>query len=98
MRLIYHAEAEAELAEAATFYERRVPGLGGRFRDEFESCIARILETPNRWRILEGDIRLLAMKLFPYSVLYRVEGEVLRVLVLKHHRRHPDYWKSRLAG
>ena len=55
MRLSYHPDAEAELAEAARFYERKVPGLGARFRAEFQSAAAMILETPDRWRILEKD-------------------------------------------
>jgi plasmid stabilization system protein ParE len=98
MRLSYHPDAEAELVEAARFYERKVPGLGTRFRAEFDSAAARILEAPDRWRILEKDIRRFVMRRFPYSILYRVEGEVVRILVVKHHSRHPDYWKGRLAG
>jgi toxin ParE1/3/4 len=67
MRLSYHPDTEAELAEAARVYERKVPGLGARFRSEFESAVARILETPDRWRILEKDIRRFLMRRFPYS-------------------------------
>jgi len=33
MRLIYHPDAEAELIEAAQFYEQRVPVLGVDFLD-----------------------------------------------------------------
>ena len=98
MRLSYHPDAEVELAEAARFYERKVPGLGARFRAEFESAVARILETPDRWRILEKDIRRFLLRRYPYSILYRIEGEEVRRLVVKHHSRHPDYWKGRLAA
>ena len=96
MRLSYHPDAEAELAEAARFYERKLPGLGARFRAESDSAVARILQTPDRWRILEKDIRRFLMGRFPYSILYRIEE--VRILVVKHHSRHPDYWKGRLAG
>jgi plasmid stabilization system protein ParE len=98
MRLSYHPDAEAELAEAARFYERKMPSLGTRFRAECDSAVARILQTPNRWRILEKDVRRFLMARFPYSILYRIEGEEVRILVVKHHSRHPDYWKGRLAG
>ena len=98
MRLSYHPDAEAELAEAAEFYERKLPGLGTRFRAEFDSAAALILQTPTRWRILEKDIRRFLMRRFPYSILYRIEGEEVRILVVKHHSRHPDYWKARLTG
>jgi plasmid stabilization system protein ParE len=98
MRLSYHPDAEAELVEAARFYERKLPGLGGLFRTEFDTAVTRILEAPTRWRIVEMDIRRFLMQRFPYSILYRIEGETVRILVVKHHRRHPDYWKGRLAG
>ena len=95
MRLSYHPEAEAELIEAARFYERKLPGLGKRFRGEVNTAAAKILEIPDRWRIVEKDIRRLLMRRFPYSILDRVEGEVVRILAVKHHSRHPDYWRGR---
>jgi len=33
---------------------------------------------------------------FPYGIYYRIEGNSIRILVVKHHRRHPDYWRRRL--
>jgi toxin ParE1/3/4 len=96
MRLTYHPDAGVEVVEAAQFYERRVPGLGRRFLHEFDTAIADILEAPTRWRILEDGVRRFVLKRFPYGIYYRIEGDHLRVLVLKHHSRHPDYWKYRL--
>jgi len=96
MRLIYHPEAEAELIDAARFYERRVRGLGGRFLREFDEAIEKILEAPERWQSVEGDLRRYLMPRFPYGIYYRVSDEELRILVVKHHSRHPDYWKHRL--
>ena len=34
MRLIYHPHARAELVEAATYYQSRLPGLGAQLHDE----------------------------------------------------------------
>jgi plasmid stabilization system protein ParE len=96
MRLIYHPDAEAELIEAAQFYQRKSPGLGDRFLREFDAAIAAIQVAPQRWGIVEGDIRRYLMDRFPYGIYYRAEGEVLRILVVKHHKRHPDYWRYRL--
>jgi hypothetical protein len=44
MRLIYHPEAEAELIEAAKFYELRVSTLGAQFLDAANRAI-RIIST-----------------------------------------------------
>lgn len=96
MRLIYHPEAEAELVEAAEFYEARSPGLGGRFLREFDSAIAEVQASPQRWAVVEGDLRRHTMGRFPFGIYYRVCNDELRILVVKHHSRHPDYWRHRL--
>jgi len=98
MRLIYHPDAELELVEAVRFYEGREPGLGHRFLRDFDAAVAAILEAPDRWRIVEEDVRRFLMQPFPYGIYYRREGDDLRILVVKHHSRHPDYWKYRLRS
>jgi plasmid stabilization system protein ParE len=96
MRLIYHPDAEVEVVEAAQIYEGKVPGLGDRFLRELDAAITIIQEAPGRWSVIEGEVRRFVMKRFPYGIYYRVEGADLRILVVKHHSRHPDYWRYRL--
>jgi len=96
MRLIYHPEAEAELVEAAEFYEARSPGLGERFLREFDAAIAAILASPRLWPVVEGDLRRYTMRRFPFGIYYRAGGDELRILVIGHHSRHPEYWRDRL--
>lgn len=95
MRLIYHPAAEAELVAAATYYERKVRGLGSQFLNEFDECVALIMAAPGRWRIVRGDHRRLMMPRFPYGLYYRVVGGEVRILVIKHHRRHPGHGAGR---
>ena len=95
MRLIYHSAAEAEVVIAAKFYETRVPGLGQQFLEEFDLSISVILQAPTRWRIVSGDKRCYLLPRFPYGIYYRVTGEEVRILVVKHHSQHPDYGLTR---
>ena len=97
MRLTYHPEAELEVIEAAAFYENRLRGLGDRFLRAFDAAISTVLANPNRFAFVESDLRRFSMRRFPYAIYYRVEGDELRVLVVKHHKQHPDYWRHRLA-
>ena len=47
---------------------------------------------PTRWSVVEDDIRRSLIKRFPYVIYFRlVENNILRVLVVKHQRRHPNY-------
>jgi plasmid stabilization system protein ParE len=97
MRLIHHPDAEAELIEAAQFYERRVPKLGAQFLDAADRAIRVIQEAPERWSIIEADVRHYLMPRFPYAIYYRVLPDHLRILAFKHHSRHPNYWRYRLS-
>ena len=95
MKLIYHPAAEAELVDAARFYDERVKGMGTEFLDEFAQCIAEILQAPERWRIVRGDKRRFLMPRFPCGLNYRLIGGEVRLLVIKHHRQHPAYGVGR---
>ena len=97
MRLSYHPEAEAEVVAAAEFYESRSAGLGERFLGDFDATIAEIRATPGLWPAVEGDLRCRTMGRFPFGIYYRARDEELRILVVKHHNRHPDYWRHRLS-
>jgi toxin ParE1/3/4 len=96
MRLTYHSDAEAELIEAARFYHGRVSGLGAEFLEAAERAIAVIQEAPERWSIVEADVRQYRMRRFPYTIYYRILSDHLRILAFKHHSRHPDYWRYRI--
>jgi len=97
MRLIYHPDAEAELIEAAQYYERRVATLGIQFLNDADRAVSMILETPQRWRIIEEDVRALLLPRFPYAIYYRAFSDRVHILAFKHHSQHPDYWRYRIS-
>jgi len=97
MRLIYHPDAEAELIAAAQYYEGRVGTLGVQFLDDADRAVSIILDTPERWRIIEEDVRSYPMPRFPYAIYYRALSDRVHILAFKHHSRHPDYWRSRIS-
>jgi toxin ParE1/3/4 len=96
MSITYHPDAEAELIKAAKFYEKRVPGLGSEFLDAVDHAVGVIEEAPNRWSILEEDIRQYKMRRFPFAIYYRVLPDLVRILAFKYSSRRPDYWRYRL--
>ena len=96
MRLIYHPHARAELVEAATYYENRLTGLGAQLRDEANRTTSRILTAPRQWRIIDADVRRALIARFPFAIYYRVLPDHVQILAVKHHKRHPDYWRYRL--
>ena len=97
MRYRFHPEALAEYQEATLYYLERDSALALRFVEAVEDAIRRILEAPQRWRVLEDDVRRCLTHVFPYGVLYTVEPEFILIVAVMHGSREPGYWKRRIA-
>jgi plasmid stabilization system protein ParE len=93
----FHPEAALEFEHAVQFYNRRGSNLGLRFAREVRTTIQRIVATPERWRLLEEDVRRCLVRVFPYSVLYTVEVDSILIVAVAHSKRQPGYWRRRLA-
>ena len=71
----FHPEARLEYREAAIFYDGRRTGSGAAFSLEIEATIERIKEAPERWPVVEQDVRKCLTHVFPYSILYTIEQD-----------------------
>lgn len=98
MRVVFSPEARLEFEEAERYYNRQVPGLGGRFRAEIVSALPRVRTWPLSCPVERGDIRRLTLSRFPYKLLYSVESDHLYIIAVAHQHRKPDYWVERLHG
>lgn len=96
MKVEILASAEAELAEAVSYYNEQSEGLGYELAAEVKQTIARILQFPDAWTRLSTRTRRCRTKRFPYGVVYQVRGEVVLIVAVMHLWRHPDTWKSRV--
>lgn len=97
MRVEHHPAVELELAEIRDFYNERVPGLGGKFVEEFDRQIKRVALMPTRWMVVERDIRRALMRRFPYVIYFRIAGvDLIRVTAIKHEKRHPRLGRDRV--
>lgn len=96
MRIEYHPAVERELRDIIEYYNKCANGLGTEFLNEFERQILKIASMPNRWMSVEANIQRSLMKRFPYVIYFRILGNgALRVIVVKHQRRHPAYGRNR---
>lgn len=101
VRVLEAAAAEAE--EAAAWYEARRRGLGTEFRSEFKLALDRLREgilpgSPSPLGVFgKRGVKRLLMNRFPFSVVFVARDKDVIVLALAHHRRRPDYWRSRVG-
>lgn len=96
MRVDYHPAVEGELTEIRRYYEDCFPGLGAQFVDEFERQVLALAAAPERWVLIAEGIRRCLMRRFPYVIYFRTIGaDRIRITVVKHQRRHPQYGRER---
>jgi plasmid stabilization system protein ParE len=91
----FHEAAEYELNEAADFYDLASSELGKLFIDEIQRTIGRITEFPEAAPLVRGRVRKKPVANFPYSVIYSVRPNEIRILAVAHQKRRPFYWRSR---
>lgn len=96
MRLEFHPEAELELIEAALHYELELPGLGERFESEVRRATDLLLEHPEIGQSVDPDLRWFVLPRFPFTLIYSVTSDALRIEVVAHQSRLPGYWRARI--
>lgn len=91
----FHPDADDELAEAASFYESRVRGLGKSFAGEVGRTISFIREFPDAGSPSGSAARKVLVDRFPYSIVYRHIEDSVVIVAVAHVRRRPGYWRRR---
>ena len=94
-RLRLRSIAEAELAEAVTWYHSRSPEVARRFLDAIDTALAQVRESPEAFPLVTPTLRRILVRRFPYAVYFRVFPGVISVVGVIHGRRHPRRWLRR---
>ena len=95
-RFIVRPLAEADLEDAARWYEDERAGLAERFLSDVDRTFARIRERPAQFPTVSGDVRRAMLHTFPYAVYFQAADEGVVVLAVLHLRRNPKVWRGRL--
>ena len=92
MRAVFHPQIYSDLAKVMEYYERvATPELADDFYREFRFFVKEAAERPESFSIRERDIRRVNLRRFPFHFLFRIVGDVVRILVVRHHRRRPSF-------
>jgi toxin ParE1/3/4 len=91
----FHPEAEAEMINAAAWYEAQQIGLGKRFLTSVQDALNRIQLNPELYPAIEKDIRRCLITTFPFGVLFRIKSDMMTITAIMHLHRDPGYWKNR---
>ena len=83
MNLSVSPEAERELIDGAVFYAKQSHReLGLAFIGEFERSLEVLRMHPLLGLVWREETRRFSLRRFPYSIIYQVNGETVRVIAL----------------
>ncbi len=94
------AEGEAELLEAALWYEDRREGLGMQFYESILDTCEAIGKNPARFPKYEStpptrDVRRALVNRFPFVVIFEIRQDEILILAVAHTSRDSGYWRNR---
>ncbi len=88
----YSDAAEQDIADTFAWYETQSGGLGTEFLRQLKILEAKLERYPEIHAIEYNDIRRAFILKFPYSLHFRIEGEIVHVYGCLHHKRDPKSW------
>jgi len=87
----YHPAVEQDVADALRRYDEVSPILGDEFKKELRHFIRLAAANSGRFHPVSSKFRRANLKRFPYHFLYREIPDGIRITLVRHHKRHPDY-------
>ena len=91
MQLVLHPKVHSDVFKIMEYYEQvATPELADDFYRELRMFMQEAAERPESFSIRTRDLRRVNLQRFPYHFLFRIAGDAVRILVVRHHRRHPS--------
>ena len=91
MRLVLHPKVHSDVDAIMEYYERVASReLADDFYAELRRFMLDAADRPESFSIRERDLRRVNLQRFPYHFLFRIVSDAVRILVVRHHRRHPS--------
>src|SRR5262249_40215702 len=91
--VVLTAQAEADLDEAAEWYEQRSVGLGIKLVAQARAVFSRIWDNPNLYSEVHERSRRASVRRLRYGVFYRPRDDRIEVIAVFHDRRDPSGWQ-----
>ncbi len=90
MRVVYHPAVQRDVNGVLRYYEAVSPNLADEFWDELRRVIALIEKNPDRSHPVEQGLHRVNLRRFPYHILFRRLPMTIRIIVVRHDKRHPN--------
>jgi plasmid stabilization system protein ParE len=91
----FHKRVRADLDEILSKYYKVSRQLGDDFFAEFQIGVKKALENPRFFHFDRSGLRRCNLHRFPYHFLYDVREDYIRIWVVRHDRRNPEFGVKR---
>ena len=96
MKVVFEPAALEEAREAIAWYLAHA-GLrqAEALNREIDAKTALLIAHPLIGTPSPAKMRRMPLRVFPYTLHYRVESETIRIFAVAHQKRRPGYWRKR---
>jgi toxin ParE1/3/4 len=91
----FHPAADLEFQAAIRDGVKFGRSVAFRLRAETARVAQLLCEMPNIGEPISSQYRRFPLTGFPFAFIYRVDGDVLRIVAFAHKRQRPGYWSWR---
>ena len=98
MTLEFHPDVQRDVNRILAFYWREGgQSLADRFYAAMVERLTAVAHHPERFSPYLGNavFRRAIIEKFHHLIIFRIKGDTVRVIVVKHERRHPRHGMSR---
>jgi plasmid stabilization system protein ParE len=96
VRVSLSEEAQADANAAVDWYIGEGAFIAADdFADEIDQALSLISQFAGLGEPGAYNTRTLPLHSFPYSLIYRLQHDAIRVIAVAHHSRSPEYWVGR---
>ena len=92
-----HPDVESEIEDYALYLASSSDRAPFAFVGEVRSAFRHLCEHPAIGHFVHRDFRRYNLRRFSHAVIYQENGDKIYVIAVMHEKRHPDYWKKRIA-
>lgn len=93
----FRADAEQDLRDAISWYDREREGLGDELLAEVDAVLTRAAERPAVFPVVLAPFRRALCERFPYAIYFRETDDLVQVFAVFHARRDPRELRKALA-
>lgn len=89
--------ASADVREARAFYGKRGRHARIGLNRELRHVLTLLRDHPEAGKPAGKTAREFVIDVYPYSVIYYIEGGEVVIAALYHHSRDPEFWHHRFG-